>query len=99
MEGGSDGVGYDLLHLHDYVSLHVDVQLWESCCQVLLKLLVAQLVGRLKPAILVRILLHCVIYQVGKLVSQVKMTEFFGSGSNVSISVKVGFGQPIVASH
>jgi len=64
VEGGADGVGDELLDLGNEVSLKINAHIFIVCVQIFLEIRVAQLIPRLIPAIVFRILLHGIIRQM-----------------------------------
>ena len=100
MEGGPDRVGHNLLDLHDYVPLQVNLLLGVRQGEVPLQLAIAELVARLILAVVLAILLHRVVDQVDVLVVQVETgtAVFFGGGANVAIAVEVCLENAVDAS-
>ena len=91
MERRSDGIGDDLLNLHDNVSLQIYFFLRVGLSEVPLQLAVTQLVACLVLPVVLSILLHGVVHQVNELVIQVVHVVFFRTGADVTVSVEICF--------
>ena len=72
---GTERISHDLLNLAEDVQVKVDFEVSEILVQVVLILAKAQLIALLVPAVIVRLLLHCIVRQVDQLVRQVIVDE------------------------
>ena len=97
MEGGSDGIGYDLFDLDHDVSFKVDLFVRVSLGQIFLKRSISKFVSRLVLSIVFRVLLDSVVHKMDELVLEVVHRVFSGSSSQVTISVEISFNNAIDA--